>query len=210
MTSVGRLGDHLPLPDRAVGTRGLPPKRPTRIRTLVGPPLESSTPPANDLGSDTPTDQCSVHRQPWSFVRNRGGWCCTAPAETPIGQCDSRPVKAWVKWHPDPGTLIPGAPIPRPDPEPEEADTTVSVPVPSVPDPECIWRPDPGWIDDLARWVKPKDMWRHLPERCWTCGAPPVGRYPDGSPLYRCPTGPHGPVTGHPEGVRTAGGETEP
>ena len=31
-----------------------------------------------------------------------------------------------------------------------------------------------------------KDVWRALPRRCFTCGRPPDGRFPDGSPSYRC------------------------
>jgi hypothetical protein len=31
-----------------------------------------------------------------------------------------------------------------------------------------------------------KDVWRAMPRRCFTCGRPPVSRFPDGSPLYDC------------------------
>ena len=43
-----------------------------------------------------------------------------------------------------------------------------------------------------ARIIEPKDVWRHRPQHCYTCGKSPVGRFPDGSPLYHCN---HGPVT---------------
>lgn len=34
--------------------------------------------------------------------------------------------------------------------------------------------------------VPPKDVWRVLPQRCFTCGAAPTDRFADGSPKYSC------------------------
>jgi hypothetical protein len=119
------------------------------------------------------------------------------------------PKSAWDVEPPAEWSAAPIGPPITPIPRPDGPDAVQSVPVPAHPHPDAHWRPDPGRIDAVARRVRPKNLWRHLPERCWTCGAPPVGRYPDGSPLYRCPTGPHSPVTGDPEGTRAQGSETE-
>lgn len=39
--------------------------------------------------------------------------------------------------------------------------------------------------------LPPKDVWRAMPRRCFTCGREPVGRFHDGSPRYDCS---HDPV----------------
>jgi hypothetical protein len=45
------------------------------------------------------------------------------------------------------------------------------------------WRPES--IAGLIPHVKAPDVWRTF-AGCWSCGAPPVGTYRDGSPRYDC------------------------
>ena len=40
-------------------------------------------------------------------------------------------------------------------------------------------------LEALLR-IMPAHIWRFQPEVCATCGAAPVGRFPDGSPRYGC------------------------
>ena len=129
--------------------------------------------------------------------------------QRPLDIEEDFPRSAWDAEPPAECSAAPIGPPNMPIPRPNGPDAVQIVPAPALPDPDDDWRPDPGRIDAVARRVRPKNLWRHLPKRCWTCGAPPIGRYPDKSPLYRCPTGPHSPVTGDPEGARAQGRETE-
>jgi hypothetical protein len=158
------------------------------------PPISvEGTPPMapsfDDKGPDAWMSRCLKHDLDWAFDTAHGGWRCPAPDFTRTGLCDSRPTKWWAQQHLPPAETIEGTSVPRPDQEPEEdPGRNPSLAVAPVAEAEELpdWRPSAERVVELAQGVQPKDVWRYLPRRCWTCGAAPSGAFPDSSPRFGC------------------------